>query len=147
MTATVDATVPVVAVVSECVPVSYAEVITSISTAAAGPEARAGIDEFIETTCADLRSTGGAQRSKAVLILNPADPPLPTRHTVYCLVDGEFEHDTVEQRIEEAVSKLPGYRLKQQVQFETIARVYIPETGDFSGTRITVMLDVAPRIG
>lgn len=147
MTAAFDVTVSVVAAVSEFVPVSYAEVITSMSTRSVGPETRAGIDEFIETSCAATQSVGRAQHSKTVLILNPADPPLPTRHTVYCLVDGEFDHDTVAQGIDQAISPLPGYRLKQRVQFETSARLHIPETGEFSGTRITVMLEADPRTG
>jgi acetaldehyde dehydrogenase len=145
-----QATVPIVAAVSECGIVSYAEIISSISAKSAGPGTRANIDEFIETTCAALQSVGGAQRSKAVMILNPADPPLLMRNTVYCLVDGDVDKGAIEHHIDAMVARVnayvPGYRLKQRVQFELFTSenpLYIPETGKFSGTRVAVMLEVA----
>lgn len=145
-----QATVPIVAAVSECGIVSYAEIVSSISAKSAGPGTRANIDEFIETTCAAIQSVGGAQRSKAVMILNPADPPLLMRNTVYCLVEGDVDRAAVEQHIEAMVARVnayvPGYRLKQRVQFESFTSenpLYIPETGKFSGVRVTAMLEVA----
>lgn len=144
-----QATVPIVAAVSQVGLVSYAEIVSSISSKSAGPGTRANIDEFTETTAAALKSVGGAQRGKAVMILNPADPPILMRNTVYCLVDGEARHDAIETAITQMVGKVstyvPGYRLKQRVQFETFSAadpLYIPETGKFSGTRVTVMLEV-----
>ena len=103
--------------------VSYAEIVSSISSKSAGPGTRANIDEFTETTSAALQVVGGAQRGKAVMILNPADPPILMRNTVYCLVDGDPDQLAIEQSVVEMVeqvnSYVPGYRLKQRVQFET----------------------------
>jgi acetaldehyde dehydrogenase len=83
-----QATVPIVAAVAEAGIVSYAEIVSSISSKSAGPGTRASIDEFTETTAAALVAVGGAQRGRALLVLNPADPPVMMRNTVYCLVDG-----------------------------------------------------------
>jgi acetaldehyde dehydrogenase len=145
-----QATVPIVAAVAQSGIVSYAEIVSSISSKSAGPGTRANIDEFIETTSTALEAVGGAQRGKAVLILNPAHPPALMRSTVYCLVDGDTDHLAIEQSILAMVDKVreyvPGYRLKQQIQFETFSSdnpLHIPETGKFSGTRVTVMLEVA----
>jgi len=144
-----QATVPIVSAVSRVGIVSYAEIVSSISSRSAGPGTRANIDEFTETTSAALQSVGGAQRGKAVMILNPAEPPILMRNTVYCLVDGDVSHDAIEASVEEVVAQVnayvPGYRLKQRVQFETFGSVnplYIPETGKFIGTRVTAMLEV-----
>ena len=84
-----QATVPIVAAVAQAGIVSYAEIVSSISAKSAGPGTRANIDEFTETTSTALQVVGGAQRGKAVMIINPADPPVMMRNTVYCLVDGE----------------------------------------------------------
>jgi acetaldehyde dehydrogenase len=149
-----QATVPIVAAVGKSGIVSYAEIVSSISAKSAGPETRANIDGFIETTATALRVVGGAQRGKAVMILNPADPPVLMRNTVYCLVDGfekgevdrhAVEHD-IHDMVEQVAAYVPGYRLKQDVQFEVYGHddpLYIPETGKFTGTRVTVMLEVA----
>ena len=144
-----QATVPIVAAVSEVGIVSYAEIVSSISSKSAGPGTRASIDEFTETTAAALQAVGGAQRARAVMILNPADPPILMRNTVYCLVDGDADHGAIERSIEEMVDRVrayvPGYQLKQRVQFETFTAegpLFIPETGKFTGTRVTVLLEV-----
>ncbi len=144
-----QATVPIVAAVSEVGIVSYAEIVSSISSKSAGPGTRASIDEFTETTAAALQAVGGAQRARAVMILNPADPPILMRNTVYCLVDGDADHGAIERSIEEMVDRVrayvPGYQLKQRVQFETFTAegpLFIPETGKFVGTRVTVLLEV-----
>jgi acetaldehyde dehydrogenase len=144
-----QATVPIVAAVTEVGIVSYAEIVSSISSKSAGPGTRANIDEFTETTSTALEVVGGAQRGKAVIILNPADPPILMRNTVYCLVDGDADHAAIEQSIVNTVEKVnayvPGYRLKQRVQFEMFSSdnaLYIPETGKFTGTRVTTMLEV-----
>jgi acetaldehyde dehydrogenase len=144
-----QATVPIVAAVSRTSLVSYAEIVSSIASKSAGPGTRANIDEFTETTARALEVVGGATRGKAVIVLNPAEPPLMMRNTVYCLVDGDCDHAAVEASIEaqvEAVrSYVPGYRLKQRVQFETVSQddpLHIPETGKFWGTRVTVFLEV-----
>jgi acetaldehyde dehydrogenase len=144
-----QATVPIVAAVGQSGIVSYAEIVSSISARSAGPGTRANIDEFTETTSTALQVVGGAQRGKAVMIINPADPPVMMRNTVYCLVDGDADHGAIENDVLSMVDKVnsyvPGYRLKQRVQFETFSAekpLYIPETGKFSGTRVTVMLEV-----
>jgi acetaldehyde dehydrogenase len=144
-----QATVPIVAAVAQSGIVSYAEIVSSISAKSAGPGTRANIDEFTETTSTALQVVGGAQRGKAVMIINPADPPVLMRNTVYCLVDGDADHHAIENDVLAMVEKVntyvPGYRLKQRVQFETFTAehpLYIPETGKFSGTRVTVMLEV-----
>jgi acetaldehyde dehydrogenase len=145
-----QATVPIVAAVAQSGIVSYAEIVSSISARSAGPGTRASIDDFIETTATALQVVGGAQRGKAVMILNPAEPPVLMRNTVYCLVDGDTDHRQIETDVLAMVDSVstytPGYRLKQRIQFETFSAtnpLYIPETGKFAGTRVTVLLEVA----
>jgi acetaldehyde dehydrogenase len=144
-----QATVPIVAAINEAGLVAYAEVVSSISAKSAGPGTRANIDEFIETTSTALRVVGGAQRSKTVMVINPADPPVLMRNTVYCLVEGACDHAAIEASVQAMVERVrqyvPGYALKQAVQFETFDAdnaLHIPETGKFIGTRVTVMLQV-----
>jgi acetaldehyde dehydrogenase (acetylating) len=144
-----QATVPIVAAVNESAPVSYAEIVSSLSSKSAGPGTRANIDEFTETTATALRVVAGAQRSKAVIILNPADPPILMRNTVYCLVEGDCDHAAIDASIVAMLARVrqyvPGYKLKQPVQFETFTAdrpLHIPETGKFIGTRVTAMLQV-----
>ncbi|OBG98365.1 acetaldehyde dehydrogenase (acetylating) [Mycobacterium sp. E3247] len=145
-----QATVPIVAAVNRSAPVAYAEIVSSISAKSAGPGTRANIDEFTETTATALEVVGGAQRGKAVIVLNPADPPILMRNTVYCLVEGDCEHAAIEASIAAMIERVrryvPGYRLKQPVQFETFGPdnpLHIPETGKFIGTRVTTLLQVA----
>ena len=145
-----QATVPVVAAVAAVAPVAYAEIVSSISAKSAGPGTRANMDEFTETTAAALRQVGGAARSKAVIIINPADPPAMMRNTVYCLIDGDCDHTAIEASVAAMAQRVrsyaPGYRLKQRVLFETFNTkhaLHIPETGTFCGTRVTVMLEVS----
>jgi acetaldehyde dehydrogenase len=121
-----QATIPVVAAVSRVVPVAYAEIVASIASKSAGPGTRANIDEFTETTSHAIESVGGAERGKAIIILNPAEPPLIMRDTVLCLVQAPDEetHDqiqaSVEKMIAEVAAYVPGYRLKQQVQITPV---------------------------
>ncbi|OBC10986.1 acetaldehyde dehydrogenase (acetylating) [Mycobacterium sp. 852013-50091_SCH5140682] len=148
-----QATVPIVAAIGRSGVVSYAEIVCAVASRSVGPDDRAGIDEFIESTGAALREVGGARRSKVVLLLSPADPPALMRTTVYCLLDGDLDGDLDDEAIEadivdmvERVNRyMPGYRLKQRVQFETFGAespLYIPEAGAFTGTRVTAMLEV-----
>jgi acetaldehyde dehydrogenase len=119
-----QATIPVVAAVSRVTPVPYAEIVASIASRSAGPGTRANIDEFTETTAAAIEQVGGAHRGKAVIVLNPAEPPLIMRDTVFCLV-GDADHEAIRASVEKMVAEVsayvPGYRLKQQVQFTPIA--------------------------
>jgi acetaldehyde dehydrogenase len=122
-----QATIPIVAAISRVVPVPYAEIVASIASKSAGPGTRANIDEFTETTSAAIVQVGGAQRGKAIIILNPAEPPLIMRDTVFALVDApeQSTHDEIRRSIEKMVGDVaayvPGYRLKQQVQFTEVA--------------------------
>jgi acetaldehyde dehydrogenase len=121
-----QATIPIVAAISRVVPVPYAEIVASIASKSAGPGTRANIDEFTETTSAAIVQVGGAHRGKAIIILNPADPPLIMRDTVFALVEApdESTHDEIRQSIEKMVGDVaayvPGYRLKQRVQITEI---------------------------
>ncbi|WP_182349237.1 acetaldehyde dehydrogenase (acetylating) [Tomitella gaofuii] len=121
-----QATIPVVAAVSRVAPVAYAEIVASIASKSAGPGTRANIDEFTETTSEAIEKVGGAERGKAIIILNPAEPPLIMRDTVYCLVkaDDPTIHEeiklSVDKMIDEVASYVPGYRLKQKVQVTEI---------------------------
>ncbi|NBH06506.1 acetaldehyde dehydrogenase (acetylating) [Amycolatopsis sp. SID8362] len=118
-----QATIPIVAAVGAVTPVHYGEIIASISSRSAGPGTRANIDEFTETTASAIEKVGGATRGKAIIVLNPAEPPLIMRDTVHCLVS-EVDTEAVTASIEEMVGRVqayvPGYRLKQKVQFATV---------------------------
>jgi acetaldehyde dehydrogenase len=121
-----QATIPVVAAVSRVTPVPYAEIVASIASKSAGPGTRANIDEFTETTSHAIEQVGGATRGKAVIILNPAEPPLIMRDTVFCLVGDPdpATHERIRASIAEMVAEVaayvPGYRLKQDVQISPV---------------------------
>jgi acetaldehyde dehydrogenase len=144
-----QATIPIVHAVrrvSDRVP--YAEIVASIASRSAGPGTRANIDEFTETTAKAIERLGGAERGKAIIILNPAEPPLIMRDTVFVLSHGG-DPDAIERSIVEMVEAVrryvPGYRLKQKVQFETItedAPLPIPGIGPVAGLKTTVFLEV-----
>ncbi|KXV13061.1 MULTISPECIES: acetaldehyde dehydrogenase (acetylating) [Caballeronia] len=144
-----QATIPIVAAVSAVATLHYAEIVASISSRSAGPGTRANIDEFTETTSQAIERVGGAKRGKAVIVLNPAEPPLIMRDTVYCLCEGADE-DTIEASIQATVEKVrayvPGYRLKQRVQFHRYTKdnpLFIPEMDQtFIGMKVTVFLEV-----
>lgn len=118
-----QATVPIVAALSKVAHVRYAEIVASISSRSAGPGTRASIDEFTETTAAALEKVGGADRGKAIIILNPAEPPMIMRDTVLCLMD-EADSEEIKRAVDEMVASVahyvPGYRLKHEVQIEEI---------------------------
>jgi len=118
-----QATIPMVAAISRVTEVLYAEIVASIASKSAGPGTRANIDEFTETTSRAIETVGGARRGKAIIILNPAEPPLIMRDTVFCLI-GEADRGAVESSIADMAasvsSYVPGYRLKQKVQFTSI---------------------------
>ncbi|MFE6686433.1 acetaldehyde dehydrogenase (acetylating) [Streptomyces sp. NPDC057743] len=119
-----QATVPIVAAVSRIAPVRYAEIVASIAARSAGPGTRANIDEFTETTARALEAVGGAARGKAVIVLNPADPPPVMRDTVHCVVDHRADGAAITASIDamaaEVAAYVPGYRLKQRVQIRPI---------------------------
>jgi acetaldehyde dehydrogenase len=144
-----QATIPIVRAVSRVAPVHYAEIVASIASKSAGPGTRANIDEFTETTSAAIVSVGGAARGKAIIVLNPAEPPLMMRDTVFCLVDEDADQERIRDSVQTMVSAVsdyvPGYRLKQEVQFDRIPAeqpVNIPGLGPRSGLKVTVLLEV-----
>ena len=141
-----QATIPIVAAVSNVAKVHYAEIVASIASKSAGPGTRANIDEFTETTSKAIEVIGGATKGKAIIILNPAEPPV--RDTVYVLSE-DADEAAVEKSIEATVAAVqayvPGYRLKQKVQFERISAdqpLTIPGLGQFSGLKTSVFLEV-----
>ncbi|MHA6141797.1 acetaldehyde dehydrogenase (acetylating) [Pseudomonas mohnii] len=143
-----QATIPMVAAVSRVAKVHYAEIIASISSKSAGPGTRANIDEFTETTSKAIEVIGGAAKGKAIIIMNPAEPPLIMRDTVFVLSEAA-DQAAVQASIlamEQVVNAyVPGYRLKQQVQFDVIpedAPLNIPGLGRFSGLKTSIFLEV-----
>lgn len=144
-----QATVPIVAAVGQAAKVRYAEIVASISSKSAGPGTRANIDEFTETTSRAIEVVGGAERGKAIIVLNPAEPPMIMRDTVYCLTD---DADTgaiaasVQAMVAEVQKYVPGYRLKQEIQFERVGAgrpLQIAEMGrGFTGLKVSVFLEV-----
>ncbi|MGF6884602.1 acetaldehyde dehydrogenase [Nocardia sp. GAS34] len=121
-----QATIPIVAAVSRVAPVAYAEIVASIASKSAGPGTRANIDEFTETTSHAIETVGGARRGKAIIILNPAEPPMIMRDTVLCLAtapDAATQtaiRDSIEQMVAQVAGYVPGYRLKQRIQITAI---------------------------
>jgi acetaldehyde dehydrogenase len=144
-----QATIPMVYAVKRASKrVIWGEIVASVSSRSAGPGTRANIDEFTETTSKAIEVLGGAERGKAIIILNPAEPPLIMRDTVFTLSVGG-DREAIEASILDMVATVqkyvPGYRLKQKVQFEVIgdnAPVKIPGIGPCSGLKTTIMLEV-----
>lgn len=148
-----QATIPVVAAIATVTPVHYGEIVASIASKSAGPGTRANIDEFTETTRAAIEQVGGAARGKAIIVLNPADPPLIMRDTVLCLTGRldpaarEQVRSSVEQMVAAVAAYVPGYRLKQAVQFTDLdasehARTLNPRLGPAARTQVSVFLEV-----
>ncbi|MFZ9970904.1 MAG: acetaldehyde dehydrogenase (acetylating), partial [Bacteroidia bacterium] len=128
--------------------VQYGEIVASISSKSAGPGTRANIDEFTETTAQAIEKVGGADKGKAIIILNPAEPPLVMRDTVFTLseqADRQAIRTSIDQMVAEVQQYVPGYRLHQEVQFDDIPPsnpVYIDGLGYRHGLKTTVMLQV-----
>lgn len=111
-----QATTPIVSAISEVAPVDYAEIVATISSKSAGPGTRANIDEFTETTANALEVVGGAKKGKAIIILNPAEPPIIMRDTIYTIVDGAFDEAemvaAIRKKEKEIQSYVPGFALR-----------------------------------
>ncbi|MFG6198399.1 acetaldehyde dehydrogenase (acetylating) [Nonomuraea sp. JJY05] len=135
-----QATIPIIAAVSRVVPVNYAEIVASIASRSAGPGTRANIDEFTETTARAIESVGGAVRGKAIIILNPVDPPMIMRDTVYCSIPADADRDaiiaSVRRMVADVQAYVPGYTLRADPQFDDP----LPQWGGHA--RVTVFLEV-----
>jgi acetaldehyde/propanal dehydrogenase len=130
-----QATIPIVAAVARVQPVAYAEIVATVASKSAGPGTRRNIDEFTRTTARGLERVGGAERGKAIIILNPAEPPIVMRNTVHCLAESGVDRGSVERSIATMVDEVrryvPGYRLKNEPVFD--------------GRRISVFLEIEGR--
>jgi acetaldehyde dehydrogenase len=117
-----QATIPIVHAVSRITPVPYAEIIASVASRGAGPGTRANIDEFTETTARAVEEVGGAERGKAIIILNPVEPPMIMRDTVFCAVDGHADRAAITASVHDMVAEVqqyvPGYTLRAEPQFD-----------------------------
>jgi acetaldehyde dehydrogenase len=152
-----QATVPIVHAVARTADVEYAEIVASIASRSAGPGTRANIDEFTETTGAAVAQLGGAQSGKAIIILNPADPPLMMRDTVLCTLPESTDREAVAASIEAMVGEVqryvPGYRLKLPPQFDdekVSVFLEVEGAGDFLPTyagNLDIMTAAAVRVG
>lgn len=141
-----QATIPIVAAVSRVAMVHYGEIVASIASKSAGPGTRANIDEFTETTAKAIEVVGGAAKGKAIIVLNPAEPPMVMRDTVFTLseqADRQEIVNSIHAMVQEVQKYVPGYQLHQEVQFEDIeSPVFIEGVGLISGLKTTVLLKV-----
>ena len=144
-----QATIPMVAAISRVAKVHYGEIVASIASKSAGPGTRANIDEFTETTSRAIEKVGGADKGKAIIVLNPAEPPLVMRDTVFTLseqADKEAIRESIQNMAKEVQKYVPGYAIKQDVQFDDIPEsepVFIEGLGHRHGLKTTVLLEVA----
>lgn len=128
-----QATIPIIAAISQVQDVEYGEIVATIASKSAGPGTRKNIDEFTRTTANAIEKVGGAKKGKAIIVMNPAEPPLMMRDTVHCLTVGEPDQEAITQSVLKMVEKVqgyvPGYRLKNGPVFD--------------GNRVSVFLEVA----
>jgi acetaldehyde dehydrogenase len=131
-----QATIPMVHAISRVAPVRYAEIVATIASRSAGPGTRANIDEFTQTTARGIEQVGGAERAKAIIVLNPAEPPIVMRDAIYALCDGAVDRAAVADSIGRMVAAVgayvPGYRLRGEPIFDD----------DGGATRVTVFVEV-----
>ncbi len=160
-----QATIPMVAAVSRVAPVGYAEIVASVASVSAGPGTRQNIDEFTRTTSRAVETIGGAERGKAIIILNPAEPPMIMRDTIFCAVDPDADDAAVASSVHAMVRAVqdyvPGYRLLQEPQVDeasaaTLGRkkvsifVEVEGAGDFLppyAGNLDIMTAAATRVG
>jgi len=160
-----QATIPIVSAVSSVVPVAYAEIIASIASRSAGPGTRANIDEFTQTTARAIEEVGGAARGKAIIILNPVDPPMIMRDTVFCAIPPDADTavitGSIHKMVAEVAAYVPGYMLRADPQFDAprdiwngMARVavflQVQGNGDYLppwAGNLDIMTAAAARVG
>jgi acetaldehyde dehydrogenase len=135
-----QATIPIVNAVSSVVDVEYAEIVASISSRSAGPGTRANIDEFTVTTSRAIEKVGGAERGKAIIILNPVEPPMIMRDTVFCAIPAECDREAIAASIVDMVGRVqeyvPGYALRAEPQFDDPREIWNGRS------RVAVFLEV-----
>ncbi|KZF08064.1 MAG: acetaldehyde dehydrogenase (acetylating) [Rhodococcus sp. (in: high G+C Gram-positive bacteria)] len=138
-----QATIPMVHAVSRIVEVPYAEIVASVASVSAGPGTRANIDEFTKTTSRGIEEIGGASRGKAIIILNPADPPMIMRDTIFCAIPEDADHDAISESVfrmaAEIAEYVPGYRLLNDPQFDPPSEI----SGGFAKVSIFVEVEGA----
>ncbi|HWS35936.1 MAG TPA: acetaldehyde dehydrogenase (acetylating) [Actinoplanes sp.] len=156
-----QATIPIVHAVSRVTPVSYAEIVATVASRSAGPGTRANIDEFTRTTSRGLETIGGADRGKAIIVLNPAEPPLIMRDTIFCAVSPDADQAVISKSIVDRISEIsvyvPGYRLLDEPQFDMVGDrmrvaifIEIEGSGDYLPTyagNLDIMTAAATRVG
>lgn len=117
-----QATIPMVAAVSRVQPVEYGEIVATVSSRSVGPGTRQNIDEFTRTTSGAVEKVGGAKKGKAIIVINPAEPPLIMRDTIHCLTEGEPDQDAITQSVHDMIAEVqryvPGYTLKNGPVFD-----------------------------
>ncbi|WP_243290926.1 acetaldehyde dehydrogenase (acetylating) [Bacillus sp. FJAT-47783] len=152
-----QATIPIVAAISRVVRVNYAEIVATVASKSAGPGTRANIDEFTRTTAKAIEQVGGAEKGKAIIILNPAEPPIIMRDTIHALVEQEGQEQnivtSIEQMVQTVQEYVPGYRLRGKPQFEgrkVTVFIEVEGAGDFfppySGN-LDIMTAAAAKVG
>jgi acetaldehyde dehydrogenase len=136
-----QATIPMVHAVSRVVDVDYAEIVATVSSDSAGPGTRQNIDEFTRTTSRAVEVLGGAARGKAIIVLNPAEPPIMMRDTIFCSLPPDADHDKVDrsvrQMVESVQTYVPGYRLRTDPQFDEV-----PDGKGATTGRVAVFVEV-----
>lgn len=157
-----QATIPIVHAVSRVAPVQYGEIVATVASASAGPGTRANIDEFTHTTALGVEVLGGSRRGKAIIILNPADPPIIMRDTIFCAVARDADEAKIGQSIDDMVREVsayvPGYRLTSEPQFDDISGeakrvavfLEVEGGGDYLPTyagNLDIMTAAATRVG
>ncbi len=136
-----QATIPMVHAVSRIVEVEYAEIVATVASASAGPGTRQNIDEFTRTTANGVEVIGGARQGKAIIVLNPADPPISMMDTIFCSLPRGTDHEKVDRSIKQMVESVqryvPGYRLRAEPQFDEVSGA--PEK---RGSRVAIFLEI-----